>query len=293
MISIIIPTKNVEKYIAQTILSVQAQTEQDWELLIMDNSDDGTPQIVQGFCNDKRISFVHQSDESPWQATDNGIALSRGEYLVILGGQDGFLEPTWLETAVKELDSGHYYDLVFGATRAMSEDGELQDEMHVAYSHFFQPEGPQFLELIKKIGKVSAWKKLCSPSRRYRLNFLLSRKVDNWFDYWRKTGAVFPDQASVVRKSVYLDCAEKYPVGSKKVNHWTAFNFNFNVRGYKAKLLPILATYGRNHRGSTADRIPQELLDEQEKYYEKISKLKLDWKYPSSPPVWTVDGKEV
>ena len=56
-ISVILPSYNGEKYIGQSIQSVIDQTEQDWELIIVnDCSTDNTLKICQSFANkDSRI----------------------------------------------------------------------------------------------------------------------------------------------------------------------------------------------------------------------------------------------
>ena len=77
-ISIVCPTKNVEKTIEQTIKSLQEQKFQDWELLIMDGgSTDDTENLVASF-QDHRIAFHSSEDENSWEAADKGLTDGAG-----------------------------------------------------------------------------------------------------------------------------------------------------------------------------------------------------------------------
>lgn len=58
LVSVIIPTFNSEKYISDTIISVQNQTYQNWEIVLVDDaSKDETKTIISTFLTDKRIKF--------------------------------------------------------------------------------------------------------------------------------------------------------------------------------------------------------------------------------------------
>lgn len=55
LVSIIMPSWNTEKFIAESIQSVLDQTYQDWELIIVDDcSTDNTDEVVRSF-KDPRI----------------------------------------------------------------------------------------------------------------------------------------------------------------------------------------------------------------------------------------------
>lgn len=56
---LIMPSYNQSHYIGSAIDSVLAQTDPDWELWIVDNSTDDTPQVVARYTADKRIRFHH------------------------------------------------------------------------------------------------------------------------------------------------------------------------------------------------------------------------------------------
>lgn len=61
-VTILLSTYNGEQFLAEQIESIQAQTYQDWQLLIRDDgSTDRTPQIIEDFCQrDSRIVFINE-----------------------------------------------------------------------------------------------------------------------------------------------------------------------------------------------------------------------------------------
>ena len=59
LVSIITPSYNTAKFIRKTIESVQAQTYQNWEMIIVDDcSSDNTDDVVAGYLYDKRIKYI-------------------------------------------------------------------------------------------------------------------------------------------------------------------------------------------------------------------------------------------
>ena len=80
LVSIIMPCYNAERYIAQSIESVLAQTYQEWELLITDDcSTDKSVKIVQQYCQqDDRINLM-VPDEHHGTAVARNLSLSRSK----------------------------------------------------------------------------------------------------------------------------------------------------------------------------------------------------------------------
>lgn len=66
LISILMPTFNTAPYLAECLDSVIGQTEQNWELIAVNNfSTDDSPAILQEYANrDPRIRFFHNTDDS-------------------------------------------------------------------------------------------------------------------------------------------------------------------------------------------------------------------------------------
>lgn len=91
LVSIIMPSYNSAKTIAESIESVIAQTYQNWELLITDDvSVDNTKDIVRSYCaNDNRIKLFELNRNSGAGASrNNSIENSKGDYIAFLDSDD-------------------------------------------------------------------------------------------------------------------------------------------------------------------------------------------------------------
>ncbi len=97
MFSIVIPLYNKEKQIANTIKSVQSQTFQDYEIIIVnDGSTDNSVEIVKQI-DDKRIKLINQKNGGVSSARNTGIKSASFEYISFLDADD-FWDKDYLET---------------------------------------------------------------------------------------------------------------------------------------------------------------------------------------------------
>jgi teichuronic acid biosynthesis glycosyltransferase TuaG len=91
LVSIITPSFNSEKFIAETIQSVKNQTYSNWEMIIVDDcSTDKTVSIIEEFlAKDNRIRFF-QLDKNSGAGIAREIALSKaqGDYIAFLDADD-------------------------------------------------------------------------------------------------------------------------------------------------------------------------------------------------------------
>lgn len=90
LVSVIIPTFNSEKYISDTIISVQNQTYQNWEMLLVDDgSTDETQIIITTFLTDKRIQFYPlETNSGTGVARNFGVSKAAGKYISFLDADD-------------------------------------------------------------------------------------------------------------------------------------------------------------------------------------------------------------
>ena len=102
LVSIITPCYNGEKYIAQTIDSVIAQTYKEWEMIIVDDgSKDGSADLVRKYMeSEPRIKFIQQANAGSAAARNNGIRNCEGQYIALLDADD-LWEPEFLEEQIK------------------------------------------------------------------------------------------------------------------------------------------------------------------------------------------------
>lgn len=110
LVSIIMPTYKCGRFIAKSIESVQAQTYQNWELIIVDDcSGDDTISIVTKVKNgDKRI-HLYQNLENSGAAVSRNVALkeAKGRWIAFLDSDD-LWEPTKLEKQIKFMEENGY-----------------------------------------------------------------------------------------------------------------------------------------------------------------------------------------
>jgi len=87
-ISVVMSVYNGEKYIYDAISSIQSQSFEDFEFIIIDDgSVDKSADIIKSF-NDPRIRLFHQTNQGLSVALNNGIAQARSEYIARMDADD-------------------------------------------------------------------------------------------------------------------------------------------------------------------------------------------------------------
>lgn len=126
LVSVVMPVYNSGRFIDDAIRSVLAQTYQNWELLVVDDSstDDSVP-IVERFAQqDSRIRLYHNANRKgmPSAPRNEGVQLAKGRYIAFLDSDDCWL-PTKLEEQVR-LFEDEKTAIVYSNYEKMDEDGK-------------------------------------------------------------------------------------------------------------------------------------------------------------------------
>jgi glycosyltransferase involved in cell wall biosynthesis len=91
LVSVMMPAFNAERYVAQAIESVLAQTYTNWQLIVVnDGSTDDTGTIASKF-QDSRIKVVHQPNAGEAAARNTALKNAEGAYLAFLDADDVYL----------------------------------------------------------------------------------------------------------------------------------------------------------------------------------------------------------
>lgn len=90
MISVIVPIYNVEKYLRECLSSIENQTYEDIEILMVnDGSTDGCEKICREFAErDRRFILINQIHSDVCEARNKGVQESRGEFISFVDSDD-------------------------------------------------------------------------------------------------------------------------------------------------------------------------------------------------------------
>jgi glycosyltransferase involved in cell wall biosynthesis len=115
LVSVIIPVRDGERYLAEAVRSVLDQSyEQVDPIVVDDGSQDGTADVARGF--EDALRYVRQAPAGTAAALNRGIGLARGPFLAFLDADD-LWTPRKLELQVAALARDPGLDIVFGHVR--------------------------------------------------------------------------------------------------------------------------------------------------------------------------------
>lgn len=153
LISIIMPTYNVEKYVGQAIESILNQTYKEFELIIIDDgSTDNTFSILKNYSKkDKRIRIFKNSQNLRIVKTLNkGLKLATGNYIARMDGDDISL-PTRLEIEKKYLDDNQNVDIVSSQMYGIDESGKIINKKKYPVTKKYIEKSMKFLPSLAHI----------------------------------------------------------------------------------------------------------------------------------------------
>ncbi|MBM9501934.1 glycosyltransferase family 2 protein [Leptospira sp. 201903071] len=117
-ISIIVRTKNEERWIGHCLRTLYSQDFKDFEIILVDNdSTDHTVQVAKRFPISKLVNI---SKFKPGLAINEGIRASAGKYIVCLSAHCIPKNQNWLSTLRKNFDENEKYAAVYGRQLPLS-----------------------------------------------------------------------------------------------------------------------------------------------------------------------------
>ena len=126
--TIVIPNINGKGWLKDSIESVYAQTEQNFQLIVVDNgSTDESLEQARSYCSRANFTLIENGTNTGFShAVNQGIAMAESEY-VVLFNNDAFAEPQWLAELIRVAESD---EKIFAVQSLMIRhfDRELADD---------------------------------------------------------------------------------------------------------------------------------------------------------------------
>lgn len=120
MISVIVPVFNGEKFLAETLHTIMAQTYSPMEIIVVnDGSSDRSAEIARSF---EHVLLFNQENLGHGAARNSGISLASGEFLAFCDADD-LWTPTKLQLQVQMLQNNRHLSFVLGRMAIRLEPG--------------------------------------------------------------------------------------------------------------------------------------------------------------------------
>lgn len=180
LVSIITPSFNSAKFIAETIQSVQHQTHQNWEMIIVDDgSFDETEHIVRSITEkDKRIQFYKLTQNSgPAVARNTGIEKASGKYMTFIDADDIWF-PTFIENSITTIDET-------GIPFVFSSYKRANEQLEFVYSDFIVPHKVSYSDILKSnsISCLTAFVEIQKLGKKYMPLIRKRQDMGLWLNY--------------------------------------------------------------------------------------------------------------
>ena len=216
VISVISCSKNLGRFLEETIATVTKQSFRNFEYIVVDSaSNDGSLEILSRF---PQIQLIAQKDSGYLEGFRKGLRRAKGKYVMQCPVSDGYLDPDWFKRCVEVFELHPEVSLVWGFPQYLTEDSRLGDISYPEFYHRLPVQGPE------------------------------------WFLYWLCTGAYLPEGNFCARKNVFEDCFPAFNREARYLEPSLEFNYNFNTGGYLAYPVPVVANFGRTHKGQLYQR---------------------------------------
>ena len=241
LVSIIMPSYNTGRFIAETIQSVLSQSYENWELIIVDDcSKDDTDAVVAPFLADERIKYIKNEVNSGAAVSRNrALREATGKWIAFLDSDD-LWEPEKLEKQITFMKENGYH---FSYTNYIEVDEEAVPNGKIVtgpkkitkrgmYNYcwpgcltvMYDAEAVGLIQIedIKKNNDYAMWLKVCKKADCYLLNETLAK-------YRKRSGSISNHSYKKLIKwhyKLYRECDNRASVTSA---FFTAKNLAWGV----------------------------------------------------------------
>ncbi len=201
LVSIIMPSYNTGKFIAESVNSVLAQTYENWELIIVDDcSTDETDAVVSELDDDRIIYIKNEENSGAAVSRNRALREAKGKWIAFLDSDD-LWEPTKLERQLAFMINGGYrfsytaYDEIDETShplgRSVSGPRRITKAGMFAYcwpgclTVMYDAEAVGLIQIadIKKNNDYAMWLKVCRRADCYLLDECLAH-------YRKRSGSI-------------------------------------------------------------------------------------------------------
>ena len=219
LVSIIMPLYNAEKYISETLSSVQNQTYSNWELIIADDaSTDDSVGITEGFAKkDARIKLIKSSVNSGAAVCRNRASeLAEGQFIAFLDSDDLWL-PEKLQKQLSFMASGNC-DVSFTSYLHMDENSKPLNKRIKALASlsYNKQHSNNYIGNLTGMYNATVLGKIIAPNIRKRQDWAV------WLEAIKRSGK----PAMGLQEDLAYYRVRKGSISAKKMN-LVSYNFQF------------------------------------------------------------------
>ena len=183
LVSIITPSYNSAKHIAETIQSVQNQSYTNWEMIIVDDcSSDNTEEIVKKIQqSDTRVHFLKLDKNSgSGIARNKGIEQATGDYMTFIDSDDIWF-PDFIKNSIEAIQTSKT-PFVFSSYKRSNE------ELEFIYSDFIVPQKVTYTDILKSnsISCLTAFLDIKILGKKYMPKIRKRQDMGLWLQYLKE-----------------------------------------------------------------------------------------------------------
>ncbi|AEE17291.1 glycosyltransferase family 2 protein [Treponema brennaborense] len=257
LITIVVPIYNSELHIHDCITSIQSQSYDNIEIILVDDGSlDKCPEICDFYANkDSRIHVVHKNNEGSYQARKTGLQNASGEYIAFIDSDDwiavNYIEELYrtIKNSDADIASCDAF-FVHGKKKRVKKEVPAKTGLDTIYKILEGSlDGYTWLKLIRTnllrqnnffdIGKISLWEDILFSLEAYYFSNKIAY-VSKPLYYYRFNYQSLCNQFSIKSATdiIGIVCNVELFLKSKKIFH--LFEKNFNFLKARAKTLILI-----------------------------------------------------